>query len=331
MRIGLMSFLDAHHGQDPSERLQVGLDLIERIEALGWDTIWLTEHHGSPHNPTPRPEVVLAYLAARTQRLELGFAALLLGYRSPLEIAELLAVLAGLAPKRLRVGLAKGGPFESLRKIDAVSGPARDQRFHDGLTLLHRWLAAEEITAEWDGRQWRDTALHPQTAGLADLPLYVASRTPATIAEAARWGDGLMVGQTITDADLVALRARYHEIAQYDPAVMLSRGIWIDDDLDRARRQALAHRQAVRLSKRAFKQRHGYGGGRSRGRGFQITADNIDDFMLLGPAVRVAERMAELKAIGVTDLAVTPATLDDGERRDQIERLSEELDHVRRA
>lgn len=330
MRIGLMSFLDAHHGQDPSERLRVGLDLAERIEQLGWDTIWLTEHHGSPNNPTPRPEVVLAYLAARTQRLELGFAALLLGYRSPLEVAEIIAVLAALAPERLRIGLAKGGPFESLRQIDALAGPSRDQRFHDGLALLHRWLAGEEITAELDGHHWRQTMLHPQTGGADKVPLYLATRTAATVTEAARWGDGLMVGQTITDEELNSLRELYQQTAEHAPAVMLSRGIWIDDDLDRARRQGLAHMQTVRLSKRAFKQRHGYGRGRGRRRG-GVTVENIDDFMLLGPASRVAERMAELKALGVTDLAVNPATLNDGERHEQIERLSEELGHVRRA
>jgi alkanesulfonate monooxygenase SsuD/methylene tetrahydromethanopterin reductase-like flavin-dependent oxidoreductase (luciferase family) len=328
MRIGLMSFLDAHHGQDPGERMRAGLSLAERIEALGWDSIWLTEHHGNPHNPTPRPELVLAHLAARTRRLELGSAALLLGYRSPLAVAEAIAVLAELAPGRLRIGLAKGGPFESLRQIDDLGGEARDRRFHRALGLLHRWLDGETVSDELDGHHWQQTALHPHTGHTGRVPLYLATRTPATIREAARHGDGLMTGQTGGDDPIDDLVLQYHAVAGHAPALMCSRGFWIDDNIDRARRRALAHIRAVRESKRDFKQRHGHVGGRRRGGG-ALTEETIDRVMLLGPLERIVERMRALGTRGVTDLALNPATLDDAARLEQVGRLTEGLADVR--
>ena len=64
------------------------LDQIERAETMGFDSVWLTEHHFCDDGYTPSPLVIHAAIAARTQRMRLGTNLMLLPIADPVRMAE---------------------------------------------------------------------------------------------------------------------------------------------------------------------------------------------------------------------------------------------------
>ena len=93
------------------------LDQAVYAEELGFDSIWLSEHHFTGEGYLPCLPAVLGTLAARTARVRLGTAVLLAPLHHPLRLAEDLAVIDQLCSGRLDVGLAPGykpGEFATL-------------------------------------------------------------------------------------------------------------------------------------------------------------------------------------------------------------------------
>jgi len=322
MNIGLTLHMDADHISDVVARYQEQLSLVKQAEAVGLQCIWLTEHHGQPDSPIPRPELFIAFAAAQTERIQFGTGALLLGQRSAWEIAEIIATLAVLAPGRIKIGLAKGGPFIAHQQIWAES-EQRGARFLAALPQLHDWLQGRAAPLQ------ADTApieLVPYCAALTNLPIYLASRAPEVIKAAAHYGYGLMVAQFWPISSIIAVMAQYTALAGQAPRLMVSRGIYIHDDPDIARQRALAHIEQVRRRKKHAK------------RGTldlspettqltphnmpePITADNIDQFALIGCPKTIQRHIEFYRALGICDLSLSPLTDNTGERHDQITRI----------
>ena len=76
------------------------LALAEHGEALGYHRFWLSEHHSLPTIVGTAPEVLLAAVAARTSRIRIGSAGVMLPHYSALKVSEVFRVLDALAPGR---------------------------------------------------------------------------------------------------------------------------------------------------------------------------------------------------------------------------------------
>src|SRR5258708_13499407 len=77
-------------------------------EELGFDSVWLPEHHSGDYGPSSAASVLLATLAARTQRIQLGMAVYVIPFHHPLRLAEETASIDILSGGRLIVGLGRG-------------------------------------------------------------------------------------------------------------------------------------------------------------------------------------------------------------------------------
>jgi alkanesulfonate monooxygenase SsuD/methylene tetrahydromethanopterin reductase-like flavin-dependent oxidoreductase (luciferase family) len=88
-------------------------DLMVQAEELGFDAVWMAEHHFHRYCVTPDPLVLATHVAARTKRIRIGTAANVVTLNHPLRIAEQAAMLDCLSGGRVDIGLAKGyGPRE---------------------------------------------------------------------------------------------------------------------------------------------------------------------------------------------------------------------------
>lgn len=125
-------------------------ELIESIvaaEEIGYDSVWIGQHHFSPEDGgVPSPLVVLAAAAARTKRIQLGTAVVALPFEHPIRLAEDLSVLDEISGGRVQVGL--GGARGDLQAFNTfgVDFSARHELFDRNLEILHHLLEGRYIT-----------------------------------------------------------------------------------------------------------------------------------------------------------------------------------------
>jgi alkanesulfonate monooxygenase SsuD/methylene tetrahydromethanopterin reductase-like flavin-dependent oxidoreductase (luciferase family) len=125
-------------------------ELIESIvaaEEIGYDSVWIGQHHFSPEDGgVPSPLVVLAAAAARTKRIQLGTAVVALPFEHPIRLAEDLSVLDEISGGRVQVGL--GGARGDLQAFNTfgVDFSARHELFDSNLEILHHLLEGRYCT-----------------------------------------------------------------------------------------------------------------------------------------------------------------------------------------
>ena len=75
---------------------------------LGFDAVWLVEHHFSDYYPTPNPLMFLSHLAAAVPGMDLGTAVMVLPWYDPVRFAEDVAMLSTLTTGELSIGMGRG-------------------------------------------------------------------------------------------------------------------------------------------------------------------------------------------------------------------------------
>ena len=118
------------------------LELAQHCERLGYARFWVSEHHGLPTLIGSAPEILMAAIAARTTRIRIGSAGVMLPHYSALKVAEQFRVLEALAPGRidLGVGRAPGGDMRTARALNPNAHVAADD-FPAQLNDLREWTS----------------------------------------------------------------------------------------------------------------------------------------------------------------------------------------------
>ncbi len=115
-------------GRPHDESIRHSVALAERCEALGYERFWVSEHHNIPAIVGSAPEVLMAAVAARTTRIRIGSAGVMLPHYAPYKVAEQFRVLDALAPGRidLGVGRAPGGDLRTARLLNPHASAGDD-------------------------------------------------------------------------------------------------------------------------------------------------------------------------------------------------------------
>ena len=118
------------------------LDLAAHCERLGYSRFWVSEHHGLPTIVGSAPEMLMAAIAARTERIRIGSAGVMLPHYSALKVAEQFRILEALAPGRidLGVGRAPGGDMRTARALNPNAYEAAEH-FPEQVRDLQAWTS----------------------------------------------------------------------------------------------------------------------------------------------------------------------------------------------
>lgn len=149
LRLSVLDQSVARAGRPQDASIRDTVALAERCEALGFHRFWLSEHHAHPTLVGTAPEVLMAAVAARTQRIRIGSAGVMLPHYAPFKVAEQFRVLDALAPGRidLGVGRAPGSDQRTARVLHA--GPQPD--FPQQVLELKAWIHGEDLPAGHPG------------------------------------------------------------------------------------------------------------------------------------------------------------------------------------
>lgn len=168
------------------------LDHMAQVEALGFDAVWLTEHHFIPDGYLPSIMAMAGAVAARTTRVTIGTAVLLLPLHHPLRVAEDAAIVDNLSGGRLRLGVGLGYVEEEF----AAFGVAKSQRallLEESVEILRAAWGAERL--DHHGRHFDLPAVSVTPKPAQSSPeIWIGARAERAAKRAARIGDGLLAG-----------------------------------------------------------------------------------------------------------------------------------------
>jgi probable F420-dependent oxidoreductase len=171
------------------------LDLVRLAEALGFDSVWVSEHHGSSDGYLPSLLVVLAALAASTERLLLGTGVVLTPFHDPIRLAEDAAVVDQLSDGRLILGLGLGWRGEEFRML-RVPRSERLVRTVETVEILRRAWTGQRFSFEGRAFRYDRVRVSPPPARAGGPPIFLGGYTDRAVRRAGRLGDGY-----ITDAE----------------------------------------------------------------------------------------------------------------------------------
>jgi alkanesulfonate monooxygenase SsuD/methylene tetrahydromethanopterin reductase-like flavin-dependent oxidoreductase (luciferase family) len=249
MHVGYEASFQLGDGSPDHKFFQRSLDYCLRAEELGFDSIWLTEHHFSDYGLVPDPLQALTYLAARTNRVKLGTAVLVLPWHDPVRVAEQILLADHLSGGRIVPGFGRGlsrSEFEGMR-VDMADSRAL---FAEYVELLLPALETGIIEGGAIVGQPR-RQLRPRPFKSFAGRLFSASMSPESAPLMARLGLGLMFvivkPPELLKVDFDRYRTawrEHHGPETTPPQPVLSAVVVVDESADRALEVSMRYEQA---------------------------------------------------------------------------------------
>ncbi|WP_329152664.1 LLM class F420-dependent oxidoreductase [Streptomyces sp. NBC_01456] len=309
------------------------LAVAQEADRLGYSVCWAAEAYGSDA-PT-----VLSWVAAQTERIDIGSAIFQIPARAPAMTAMTAATLDSLSGGRFRLGLGVSGPqvSEGWYGVKFDKPLARTREYVD---IVRKAMTRERLS--YEGEHWTlplpggpgkplKLTVHPQRE---HIPLYIAAIGPKNLTQTGEIADGALLifpaAEHLEDTAVTHLRASREKAGKtlegFDICPTLPLALGADKDVSAladmfrpytalyvggmgSRKQNFYNQLARRMGyeKEAAEIQDKYLAGDKEGAAAAIPERLIDQTTLLGSVERIAERMQAYAAAGVTTLTLAPA------------------------
>ncbi len=145
VRLSILDQSVAAAGKGHDDTIRQTLALAEQAEAWGYHRFWVSEHHSHPSIVGSAPEILMAAIAARTQRIRIGSAGVMLPHYAPYKVAEQFRVLDALAPGRIDLGVGRAPGSDG--RTAQVLNPDRyaSERFPQQVMELQAWVQGQDL------------------------------------------------------------------------------------------------------------------------------------------------------------------------------------------
>jgi alkanesulfonate monooxygenase SsuD/methylene tetrahydromethanopterin reductase-like flavin-dependent oxidoreductase (luciferase family) len=218
MKVGLNSLMqNVGAPEADGEAIAAELELALRAEGLGFDSLWAVEHHFSGYSIQPNPLLWLSYLAARTERIELGSAVIVLPWHNPTRVAGEISMLDHLCGGRFIAGIGRGLGRLEFEGLGASMDTSRAV-FSEGIAMIDRAMSTGTLSFKGEAVVQPQRSLRPHPRAPLDGRLYASAVSPESAAAAARLGAGILINPQkpwpAIAEDMTAYRdefARHHD------------------------------------------------------------------------------------------------------------------------
>src|SRR3989449_8255195 len=234
MNFGTFLLMQPRSARSSQEIYARGVEIPQAAETLGFGNVWLAEHHFSTYGYLSRPTQLATYIAAKTKRIRVGTAVIVVPLNHPLVIAEEIATLDLLAGGRLDVGLGRGyQPYEFERfGLDLESGRAR---WDESIDIILKAFSGQPFS--YDGKLFKipETTVFPQPLQQPRPPIWMTAQSPESVEAAVRRGFNVLTGGFGVPIERVAgvPRLLHPPVAQGQPPPPLpgcvQRAVYVSD------------------------------------------------------------------------------------------------------
>jgi alkanesulfonate monooxygenase SsuD/methylene tetrahydromethanopterin reductase-like flavin-dependent oxidoreductase (luciferase family) len=241
MKFGTFHLFQKPPGWTDEEVFRTELQQIETADELGFDAVWLAEHHFQWYGIATDLMVIAGWVAARTQRVRIGTAIVVLPFHNPLRLAEQAATIDLMSGGRLDVGVGRGYQSAEYAGFGLSMDESRT-RFNECMEVLLKAWTEESFSYDGQFTKATDVTVLPKPVQKPHPPVYVASwMTPETIKYAAERGfpilapAGLASDQIKTNYQLYreTLRSLGRDASNLELPALVH--IYVDDNDERGR------------------------------------------------------------------------------------------------
>ena len=185
-----------HPRENPTLALERDLELIEWLDTLGYDTVWIGEHHSTGWETIASPDIFIATAAARTRTIKLGSGVVPLSLHHPLLVAENYVLLDHLTRGRVVLGMGSGGGLPSDPYVFGLDRSQQQPRFLEAFDVIMALLTSTEpISLKRDWFELREAVLQLRPYSYPQLPIaLVTGRNRETLTRIGRHGAHWLAG-----------------------------------------------------------------------------------------------------------------------------------------
>ena len=311
-----------------SEIIDSTLKEAELADALGYDTIWLTEHYFGGDTVYADPVVFGAAVAARTRRIQIGFAVVQMAFHHPVKLAAQTALLDNLSHGRLIVGTGRGSAYNAYEYMGfGTTIEEGRRRLDEAEDLLLKAWTADGLDFQGDHWQVQVPVMRPKPYQEPHPPLVRACISQESMLEMARRGRPVLSG--VDSVEDMANRLKLYQDTMFEAGfdephvercmdeTWVRRSVYVAESNEQALEEAVPAFQAERAHI-------------SDARAKLNPTEYVDPiptppsissmpehYLLAGTPRHVAEKIAELRDVGARNvlLGMSPSHM----ARDKVE------------
>jgi luciferase family oxidoreductase group 1 len=253
LNFGTFLLMQSPSARSSEEVYGRALDTAQAAEDLGFRNIWLAEHHFSTYGYIARPLQLATYIAARTERLRVGSAVVVVPLHHPLIVAEEIATLDVLAGGRFDIGLGRGYQQYEFERFGLDLDTARE-RWEESVDVILKALSGQPFTHDGEHFHIPETTIFPQPVQKPHPPIWVTAQSPQSVDATVRRGFNLLTGGAGVPVErMVEFRQQFDGILQqlqadHTPQLGVQRHVYVTDSEADARAAAEQSRWNMRVA-----------------------------------------------------------------------------------
>jgi alkanesulfonate monooxygenase SsuD/methylene tetrahydromethanopterin reductase-like flavin-dependent oxidoreductase (luciferase family) len=243
MQIGVtLGFGNLRDDMTDAQMFRAEAQLALRVEELGFDAVWAVEHHFDSYSMCPDNTQFLAWVAARTERIGIGTAAVILPWHDPLRVAEKMIMLDILSEGRALFGMGRGLSRKEYAPLRVEMGESRE-RFDEAAAMILGALETGVIAGDGPFYAQPEVELRPRPESSFTNRVYCVTNSPDSVVSAVAVKGRLLalVTRPVEDsmANFLAYREQ-HEVAHGTeaPPIAVNLNLYCHEDGDLARKRA---------------------------------------------------------------------------------------------
>jgi luciferase family oxidoreductase group 1 len=331
VRLSVLDQSTASRGRTQDVAIRETLALARHCERLGYHRYWVSEHHASDSIVGTAPEILMAAIAATTERIRIGSAGVMLPHYSALKVAEQFRVLEAIAPGRIDLGLGRAPGSDRLTAYALNPYENAHEEFPRQVIDLQAWVSGAPLQK---GHPFAAIKAHP--LGPTSPEIWILGSSDYGAQLAAHFGLPYAFAYFFTDGygceqALELYRRNYRPSERYpEPQATICVWALAADSEEEARRQATSREHS-----RVERDRGIRGALISPEEAAQISyapqelakIDSIRRKAYVGTAEQVREQLTGLASgLGLEELVVDTWTYDPEPRHRSYELLARAFD-----
>lgn len=260
MKFAIFSLCEQRDGVRATDLYKEAIEQAVAAEELGFDAVWLAEHHFTKYGVVPSIPVLAAAIAERTSTIRIGSAISVLPFHDPRRVAEDYAMVDVLSNGRLDFGCGRGYQPAEFAAFGVPMEEARE-RFEEAVEVIEGLWTHESFSYNGKYFEFEDLELYPRPVQ-SPPPIWVAALSPASFESAARHNRPFLSAPQITPLNKIKENydgyRRMLEDSGWDASSVtlpLQRNVYVSDSLDKAQSEPAEgymwylHTNAARMAK----------------------------------------------------------------------------------